>query len=78
MKTKVSATIDQGRLAEALKLTGVTNVSALLDQALEALIVARLEAAHVQGYVEHPQDDEDMMALPDTRVWADIPWDDES
>lgn len=74
MKTKVSATVDRDRLAEAQKLTGCANVSAVLDQALEALIVALLERAHSEGYARTPQGDE-TMALPDPSVWASLPWD---
>jgi hypothetical protein len=50
MKTKGSATVDRDRLAEAQRLTGCRNVAAVLDQALEALIVAHLERAHAEGY----------------------------
>jgi hypothetical protein len=74
VKTKVSATIDRDRLAEAKRLTGCANVSAVLDQALEALIVARLERAHADGYARLPQGDE-TIALPDPSVWASLPWD---
>jgi len=69
MKTKVSATVDHDRLAEAQKLTGCANVSAVLDQALEALIVAHLEHAHATGYARTPQGDE-TIAVPDPSVWA--------
>ena len=75
MKTKVSVTVDEDRLAEAQRLTGCTNVSALLDQALEALIVAHLERAHAEGYTRFPQGDE-TVARPDPAVWAALPWDD--
>ena len=76
MKTKVSATIDHDRLAEAQKLTGCANVSAVLDQALEALIVAHLERAHAEGYARIPQGDE-TIALPDPSIWASSPWDED-
>ncbi len=76
MKTKVSATIDHDRLAEAQKLTGCSNVSAILDQALEALIVAHLERAHADGYARIPQGDE-TIALPDPSIWASLPWDED-
>lgn len=76
MKTKVSATIDHDRLAEAQKLTGCANVSAVLDQALEALIVAHLERAHAEGYGRIPQGDE-TIALPDPSIWASLPWDED-
>ena len=76
MKTKVSATVDRDRLAKAQKLTGCANVSAVLDQALEALITAHLEQAHADGYGRMPQGDE-TIALPDPSVWASLPWDDD-
>jgi hypothetical protein len=76
VKTKVSATIDHDRLAEAQKLTGCANVSAVLDQALEALIVAHLERAHSEGYARIPQSDE-TIALPDPSIWASLPWDED-
>jgi hypothetical protein len=76
VKTKVSATIDHDRLAEAQKLTGCANVSAVLDQALEALIVAHLERAHAEGYARIPQGDE-TVALPDPSIWASLPWDED-
>ena len=76
MKTKVSATVDEGRLAEAQRLTGCASVSAVLDEALEALITVRLERAHAEGYARWPQAD-DTIALPDPSVWASLHWDDE-
>ena len=76
MKTKLSATVDQARLAEAQRLTKCSNVSAVLDQALEALITAHLERAHAEGYARVPQGDE-TVSLPSSSVWADLPWDDE-
>lgn len=77
MKTKVSATVDERRLAEAQKLTGCTNVSAVLDEALKALIVIRLERAHLEGYARLPQSDE-TIASSDPSVWASLPWEDEA
>jgi hypothetical protein len=74
VKTKVSATVDRDRLAEAKKLTGSANVSAVLDEALEALIVAHLEHAHAAGYERVPQGAE-TIALPDPTVWTSLPWD---
>jgi hypothetical protein len=76
VKTKISATIDHDRLAEAQKLTGCANVSAVLNQALEALIVAHLERAHAEGYARIPQDDE-TIALPDPSIWNSLPWDED-
>jgi hypothetical protein len=74
MKTKISVTVDQGRLAEAQQLSGTANTSALVDQALQAFIVAHLEQAHAEGYRRLPQNEEDMVALPDPSVWAGL-WD---
>ncbi|GAC1529810.1 MAG: hypothetical protein NVS3B12_03550 [Acidimicrobiales bacterium] len=76
MKTKISATVDKHRLAEAQRLTGYTNVSAVLDEALETLIVLRLERAHFEGYARLPQSD-DTIASPDPSVWASLPWEDD-
>ena len=76
MKTKISATVDEHRLAKAQKLTGYTNVSAVLDEALETLIVLRLERAHLEGYDRLPQSD-DTIASPDPSVWASLPWEDD-
>jgi hypothetical protein len=72
-KTKVSATLDPERLARARQLTGSTNVSEVLDLALDALIERLLERAHTEGYERIPQG-EDVMS-PDPAVWADLPWD---
>lgn len=76
MKTKVSATVDEHRLAEAQRLTGCASVSAVLDEALEALIVVHLERAHSDGYARLPQSDE-TIAAPDPSVWASLPWEDD-
>lgn len=76
MKTRVSATVDRARLTRAQELTGCANTSSVLDQALELLIVAHLERAHVQGYARRPQGVETISA-PDSSVWADIPWDED-
>lgn len=74
MKLKISATIDRDRLVQAQNLTGCRNVSAVLDRALESLILAHLERAHAEGYTRIPQDD-DTVALPYPSVWASLPWD---
>jgi hypothetical protein len=76
MKTKVSATVDVDRLQQAQQLTGSTNVSAVLDEALQALITAYLERIHTQGYERIPQGDE-AVGITDASVWADAPWADE-
>lgn len=73
MKVKISATVDRDRLLQAQRLAGSTNVSAVLDQALETLVVAHLERAHAQGYERIPQDDQ-TISLPDPAVWRSLPW----
>jgi post-segregation antitoxin (ccd killing protein) len=42
-RTKISATVTPERLREAQEVTGTSNVSQLLDQALAALIERELE-----------------------------------
>ncbi|MHB8294132.1 MAG: hypothetical protein ACYDH5_05795 [Acidimicrobiales bacterium] len=74
MKTKISASIDSTKLLRAQELTSSSNVSAVLDQALEALITAHLERAHEIGYARMPQDGE-TITMPDPSVWASVPWD---
>lgn len=76
MKTKVSATVDEDRLATAQRLTGCTSVSAVLDRALQALITEYLERAHADGYARAPQAGE-TVASPDPAMWAGLPWDDD-
>lgn len=68
-KEKVSATVDPDRLAEAVRLAGTDNVSAVIDSALQALIDREKEniwltqrAAPTPGAV-----------TPDL---SDLPWDD--
>lgn len=70
-KTKVSATLTPERLAKAREVTGLANLSELLDQALSALIERELER---QWMASHPYDD-----LPG-EVQVDlstVPWEDE-
>ncbi len=76
MKTKVSVTVDQDRLARAKELSGSNNVSAVVDSALEAFIIARLEQKHIDGYERFPQDDE-TVGFSDGATLSDIPWDEE-
>ena len=61
-RTRVSTTVDEGRLATARRLRPDASDSALLDEALEALI-ARHRAAAIDAsyaaYDEHPLDEAD-------------------
>jgi hypothetical protein len=68
-RTKISATVSPGRLQEAKEVTGTTNVSRLLDDALAALIERELERRWLDA---HPDD-----GLPG-EVAVDltsVPWD---
>ncbi len=53
-RTKISATVTPERLREAQEVTGTSNVSQLLDQALAALIERELE----KRWLEAAPDDE--------------------
>ncbi len=75
-KVKISATVDPARLERAKELTGVTSVSEVLDRGLVALIEDELERIHAEGYQRLPQSAETVRAV-DSRVWADLPWDEE-
>jgi len=70
-KAKVSATVSSDRLARAREVTGTSNVSHLLDQALAALIERELEQRWLHA---HP--DEELLAevVPDLSA---VPWDEE-
>lgn len=69
-RTKVSATLTPERLKEAQKVTGTSNVSQLLDDALAALIERELERRWLEA---HPDDglpgevEVDLSSLP----WGD-------
>ncbi len=75
-KVKISATVDPARLERAKELTGVTSVSEVLDRGLAALIEDELERIHAEGYERLPQSSETVRVV-DSRVWADLPWDEE-
>jgi hypothetical protein len=75
-KLKVSATVDPARLERAKQLTGLTNVSEVLERGLAALIEDELERIHADGYARMPQAGETATAV-DPSVWAELPWDDE-
>jgi hypothetical protein len=53
-RTKISATLTPARLREAQEVTGTSNVSQLLDDALAALIERELEKRWLAA---HPDDD---------------------
>lgn len=53
-KTKISATLTPERLREAQEVTGTSNLSRLLDEALAALIERELER---QWFEAHPDDE---------------------
>jgi post-segregation antitoxin (ccd killing protein) len=75
-KVKVSVTVDPARLEQAKQLTGLTNMSEVLERGLAALIEDELERLHTDGYAEVPQAGETVAAV-DPSVWAELPWDDE-
>ncbi len=75
-KVKISATVDPARLERAKELTGLTSVSEVLDRGLAALIEDELERIHAEGYHRVPQSAETVEVV-DSRVWADLPWDEE-
>ncbi|HYZ97954.1 MAG TPA: type II toxin-antitoxin system CcdA family antitoxin [Acidimicrobiales bacterium] len=70
-KTKVSATLSPERLAQARKVTGTSNLSMLLDEALAALIERELERQWLEA---HPDDE-----LPgEVEVdLSSVPWDED-
>ena len=67
-KRKISATVDPERLAEATRLTGSDNVSAVIDQALAALIEQQLEQRWLEA---QPASDLPGEVVPDL---SDLPW----
>lgn len=70
-RTKVSATLSPDRIAQARAVTGTTNLSQLLDEALAALIARELERQWLEA---HPDDE-----LPG-EVEVDlsaVPWEEE-
>jgi post-segregation antitoxin (ccd killing protein) len=68
-RTKVSATLTPERLKQAQEVTGMSNVSQLLDEALAALVERELERRWLDA---HPDDE-----LPgEVEVdLSDVPWD---
>lgn len=73
-KQKVSVTLSPERVARAREVTGRDNMSALLDDALEALVERELERRWLAGQIAaQPQSD-----LPDDLPvdLSEVPWDD--
>ncbi len=69
-KAKVSATVTPELLEQAQELTGTTNVSQLLDDALRLLIERQLE----ERWLERFTDDDLLGEIPVD--WSHIPWED--
>lgn len=67
-KTKISATITPSRLAEARAVTGLTNVSAIIDLALAALVDLEKERRWLAA---HPDPDLPLDVIPDL---SELPW----
>lgn len=73
-KQKVSATVSPERLARAREVAGTSNVSEVLDLALDALIERELERQWIAGHRRiGPEDDLPVEVAPDL---GDLPWDD--
>lgn len=69
-KTKISATVSPELLERAQELTGASNVSQLLDDALRALIERHLEERWLERYSDEDLPGEipvDLSHIP----WAD-------
>ncbi len=67
-KRKISASVDEDRLARAVELTGEDNVSAVIDTALGLLIERELERRWLEA---HPPADLPGEVVPDL---SDLPW----
>lgn len=70
-KVKISATVTPERLADAREVTGTSNLSQLLDDALAALVSRERERRWLEA---HP-DDELPGAVPVDL--SSVPWEDE-
>jgi hypothetical protein len=68
-KVKISATVRPERLATARAVTGTTNLSQLLDDALAALISRELESQWLEAHPEGELPGEVPVDL------SSIPWD---
>lgn len=67
-KQKISATVHKDRLARARAVTGKTNVSEILDDALSALVERELE---LRWLAAHPDEDLPGEVVPDL---SDLAW----
>jgi hypothetical protein len=67
-KTKASVSLDPTKVKQARELVGAPTLSALIDTALDRLIVDELDRRHAAGYVRHPPDREEA-------AWAETPRD---
>lgn len=70
-KKKLSATVDPERLAEALELTGSTNVSSVIDRTLNALVDRERERRWLAA---HPATDLPGEVAPDL---SPVAWEDD-
>jgi post-segregation antitoxin (ccd killing protein) len=68
-KRKISVSVNDERLATAVELTGQSNVSAVLDAALAALIERERERRWLEA---HPPIDLPGQVIPDLSA---LPWD---
>lgn len=66
VKSKLSVSLDPGKLKQAQALVGADSVSELLDVALARLIEEELERRHVDGYERVP-------VHQDLATWAALP-----
>ena len=70
-KAKISATVDPARLAKAKRLTGKSNVSEVLDDALAVLVERELERAWLAAHPGAELPGEVPVDL------SDVPWHDD-
>lgn len=67
-RVRISTTVDSDLLAQARSLSPGTTDSSMLEAALEALLAAhrraRVDAAYLAAYEQHPED------VPD--AWGDL------
>jgi hypothetical protein len=75
-KSKLSVSLDPGRLKQAQSLVAADSVSELLDVALARLIEEELERRHVDGYERVPVQHElaAWSALPRKADDDDVDW----
>ncbi|MGH9000829.1 MAG: hypothetical protein ACRDY7_15725 [Acidimicrobiia bacterium] len=67
-KEKTSVTLDPVKVRRARELVPARSVSELLDLALARLIEGELEWRHVDGYLRHPPEGDEL-------AWAERPRD---